>query len=285
MREKSPGGRKSVMRVPTGRDKRRPPRADPACILVTGASSGIGAALARFYARPGRELVLWGRDAARLELTAETCRAAGAAVRVRLLDLAGGTAALLAAGEDDRRCPIDLAILAAGLGDMRQVGEATERPETVLELGLVNFATTAALATLFASRMGARGGGRIVLLGSVAAFHDLPYAPAYAGSKAGIARFATALRLGVQDQGVGVVLISPGFIDTPMSRRVRAAKPFLLSAERAARLMGRAIAADRAHLVLPWQFNALRIAAGLVPPPLLRRIMRNTRAEQEGRPP
>ncbi len=266
-------------------DRRHPRRYDPACVLVTGASSGIGAALALAYAQPGRQLILWGRDAGRLERTADRCRAAGAATRVRVIDLAGGTTALAAALEDDQSHPVDLAILAAGLGDMRQIGETTERPETVLELGKVNFAAPAALATLFADRMGARGGGRIALLGSVAAFHDLPFAPAYVGSKAGLARFATALRLGVQNLGVGVVLVSPGFIDTPMSRRVRAAKPFVMSAERAAGLIRAAIAANRPHLILPWQFAVLRVAAALTPTPLLRRIMRRVRAEQGPRYP
>ncbi len=271
------------MRARAGPDKPHPPRYDPACILVTGASSGIGATLALAYARPGCQLILWGRDAERLELAAGRCRAAGAVVRVRRVDLADGQAALAAALEDDRHHPIDLAILAAGIGDIRQRGEATENAETVLELGQVNFATPAALATLLARRMGARAGGRVALLGSAAAFHDLPFAAGYAGSKAGLARFATALRLGVQDLGVGVVLISPGFIDTPMSRRVQALKPFLMSADRAAGLITAAIAANRAHLILPWQYAVLRIMASLVPPPVLRRIMGLTRAEQAPR--
>lgn len=276
------------MRARTAPDKRlaravSPTPYDPACVLVTGASSGIGAALALRYARPGRHLILWGRDTGRLARIADRCRAAGATVGVRAVDLAGGTAALAAAAEDDQRHPVELAILAAGLGDMRQRGEATERPQAVLELGMVNFATPAALATLLAARMGARGRGRIALLGSAAAFHDLPFAPAYVGSKAGIARFAAALRLGVQDLGVGVVLVSPGFIDTPMSRRVEAIKPFIMSAERAARLIADAIGANRAHLTLPWQFTVLRIVSVLTPPPIRRWIVRHTPAEQVAR--
>lgn len=271
------------MRERSAAGKRKPGRPDPACVLITGASSGIGAALALRYARPGCHLLLWGRNRQRLDRVADSCRSAGATVGVRSLDLADPTAALAALAQDDGDTPIALAILAAGLGDMRQTGEATERPEMVLELGLVNFAVPSAMATLLAGRMGARGGGRIALLGSVAAFHDLPYAAAYAGSKAGLARFAGALRLGVQDLGVGVVLISPGFVDTPMSRRVRCAKPFLLGADQAAASIAVAIAANRAHLMLPWPFAILRTVSALLPPPLRRLVMRRTRAEQAPR--
>ncbi len=256
---------------------------DPACVLVTGASSGLGAALALGYAAPGRMLILWGRDPARLDAVAARCRAAGAAVRLRALDLVDATAALDAARADDAQNPVTLAILAAGLGDMRQLGAATEQPELVLELALVNFAAPATLATALGERMARRGRGQIVLLGSVAAFHDLPYAAAYAGSKAGLSRFATSLRLGLQDRGIDVTLVSPGFVDTPMSRRLRAAKPFLLQPDDAAARIMAAIARNRAHLVLPWQFAAIGWAAALLPPPLRRAVMRRTRAEQAPR--
>ncbi len=258
--------------------------AEPACVLVTGASSGLGAALAVHYAAPGRTLILWGRDPARLDAVATRCRAAGAAVRSRALDLLDVAAALDAVRADDARDPVALAILAAGLGDMRPPDAPTERPELVLELALVNFAAPATLATALGERMAQRGRGQIALLGSVAAFHDLPYAAAYAGSKAGLSRFATSLRLGLQDRGVGVTLVSPGFVDTPMSRRLRAPKPFLLQPEAAAARIAAAIERNRAHQVLPWQFVAINWAAALLPPPLRRAVMRRTHAEQAPRP-
>ena len=262
----------------------RRPAADLPCVLITGASSGLGAALALGYATPGRILILWGRDPARLDAVATRCRAAGAAVRLRALDLLDPAAALDAVRADDARDPVALAILAAGLGDMRQPGAAAERPELVLELALVNFAAPVAMAAALAERMAGRGGGQIALLGSVAAFHDLPYAAAYAGSKAGLSRYATSLRLGLQGRGVGVTLLSPGFVDTPMSRRLRAPKPFLLQPDDAASRIMAAIARNQAHLVLPWQFAAIGWAAALLPPPLRRAVMRRTRAEQAPRP-
>ncbi|GBQ82923.1 oxidoreductase [Gluconacetobacter johannae DSM 13595] len=259
-------------------------RFDPTTVLVTGASSGIGAELARFYARSGRMLVLWGRDAHRLEQVARDCRALGAGVRTRVLDLRDGGGAIAAFRADDDRHPVDLLVLAAGLGDMRQNAARTEDAETVLELGLVNYATPSALATAGAERMVARGVGHIAMLGSVAAFHALPFAPAYSGSKAGLMRFAEALRNGLSEYGVGVTLVSPGFVDTPMSRRVSSAKPFLQTAPASARLIARAIEENRAHLVFPRLFSVLRFLDIVMPRPIRDGILRRLKADQAPRP-
>jgi short-subunit dehydrogenase len=131
--------------------------------------------------------------------------------------------------------------------------------------------------------MAQRGCGQIALLGSVAAFHDLPYAAAYAGSKAGLARFATSLRLGLRDHRVGVTLVSPGFVDTPMSRRLRCTKPFLLQPGAAAKRIALAISHDQSHLIIPWQFALIGWASCLLPPPVRRWVMRRTRVEQAPR--
>jgi short-subunit dehydrogenase len=259
-------------------------RFDPVTVLVTGASSGIGAELARFYARSGRILILWGRDAARLERVARECRALGAVAQVRVLDLTDGHAAIAAFRQDDTDHPVDLLILAAGLGDMRQQTERTERAETVLELGLVNYATPAALATAGAERMVARQRGHIVLLGSVAAFHALPFAAGYSGSKAGLLRFSEALGNGLAEYGVGVTLVSPGFVDTPMSRRVSSAKPFLQTAPQAARLIARAVEKERPHLIFPRLFAGLRVLDIIMPRPIRDAIMRRLKASQAPRP-
>ena len=190
----------------------------PNRILITGASGGLGAALARHYAAPGRSLLLWGRDRERLELVAAGCRAAGADVIMRSLDIADSAAAIAAIENEDEAGAIELALLVAGTGDTRAPGDLVEDAAQVARLGSVNFVATAAMAAALAGRMAQRHEGRIVIVGSAAAFHALPFAAAYAGSKAGIARFAQALRLGVKEHGVHVTLVSPGFIDTPGGR-------------------------------------------------------------------
>lgn len=251
-----------------------------AYVLITGASSGIGAELARLYAARGRPLVLWGRDRTRLEDVAARARGFGVDVHTRALDLMDGAAAIAALREDDESHPLGIAILAAGLGDMRRGQDVVERAEDVLRLGLVNYATPSAMAAAAAECMVPRGRGHIVLIGSVAAFHALPFAAAYSGSKAGLKRFAEAQQMALAPLGVGVTLVSPGFVDTPMSRRVVGAKPFLQTAPVAARRIARAVDRNRPHLVFPFVFSVLRLVDTLVPWPLKRRILSAIKADQ-----
>jgi short-subunit dehydrogenase len=245
----------------------------PRHILVTGASGGLGTALARHYARPGVHLSLWGRDELRLSALAEVCREAGAAVRVRSLDLVDLSAALAALADEDAADPIDLAIFASGLGDIRAPGDKVEDAALVARLGLVNFVAPTTLAAALAARMAERGTGGIVLVGSAAGFHALPFAAAYSGTKAGLAHFAEALRLGVRKHGVAVTLVSPGFIDTAAGRKVPGPKPLLMQPAAVAARIARAAERGEAHAIMPWPFVVLRWLDRLLPRPLRERLL------------
>lgn len=245
----------------------------PARILVTGASGEIGGALARHYARPGSRLSLWGRDMARLQKVAAACEAAGASATVRSLDITDLDAALEAVSAEDEADPIEFAIFASGVGDIRAAGDKVEDARLIARLGTVNFTAPAAIAAALARRMAERRRGGIVLIGSAAAFHTLPFAAAYSSTKAGLAHFAEALRLGVREHGVTVTMVSPGFVDTAAARKVPGPKPLILSPDAAAARIARAAALGKAHLVLPWPFVLLRLLDRLLPRPLRDRLL------------
>jgi short-subunit dehydrogenase len=242
-------------------------------ILITGASSGIGAALARVYAAPGNRLVLWGRNDVRLNATAEQCRERGAAVETASFDLAEFGQLVTKLEETDSCHPFDLAIFNAGLGGSLPNDRAAQDAHAAERMASVNFTAPVVGANLLAGRMAKRGRGRIVLVGSVAESFPLPMAPVYAGTKAGLALFAEALGLRLAKYGVGVTLVSPGFVDTPMSQSLKEPRPFLIGADAAAAIIARRIERGARRIVVPWQFAVIRAAAGFVPRAMIRAVL------------
>jgi short-subunit dehydrogenase len=220
-------------------------------ILITGASSGLGAALARAYAVPETHLSLWGRDADRLAQVIDDCRARGATatgVGWDFRDIEGLAARL---EELDRQQPIDLAIFSAGLGGTTPSDRIVEAPERSGEIAMVNFTAPLVGATAVANRMVQRRRGHIVVIGSLLESLPLPIAPTYAAAKTGLKIFAEALGIGVRAHGVAVTLVSPGFVDTPMSRQVSGPKPLMITAEAAAAIIRRGIARRSPRIVFP----------------------------------
>ncbi|HEY6578620.1 MAG TPA: SDR family NAD(P)-dependent oxidoreductase [Rhizomicrobium sp.] len=242
----------------------------PSHVLITGASSGIGAALARRYARPGMGLSLTARNAERLEQVAAECRAAGADVFGQTLDVCDA-AALSAWVEDcDTRRPIDLVIANAGVGGERVIATAVGEPLSVAhEIVATNILGVANTVIPLLPRFVARRKGHIAIMSSLAAYIGLPQAPLYSASKAAIRIYGDALRSLLAPNGVTVTVICPGFVDTPMSASVPGGRPFLWSAERAAVRIGAGLARGQREISFPWPLAALARLASILPPPLL----------------
>jgi len=250
--------------------------AQPVRVLILGASGELGGAIAQVFASARARLSLWGRDMAKLDRIASTCAQLGATqFSVRSIDLCLLDQAAAALVEEDEVAPFDIAIVASGAGDIRPKGAVVEDATQVSHLGLVNFVAPAAIASALAERMAARGQGSIVLIGSAAGDHSLPFAAAYSGSKAGLARFADALRIAVHPCGVTVTLVSPGFINTAAARKVPGPKPMMLSTQSAALAIAKAARRGQAHLVLPRPIRLLRLIDRLMPRIIRDRILRS----------
>jgi short-subunit dehydrogenase len=245
-------------------------------ILITGASGGIGSALARAHARSGVTLLLWGRDAARLEETAAACRARGAQCNTQSFDLRDVDAQTARLAAADATTPIDIAIFNAGLGGTAPDDAPAETPAAARAVAEVNFLAPVMGANAIAAAMAVRGRGQIVLIGSIAESYPLPMAPTYAATKAGLRMFAEALGIRLAKHGVTVTLVSPGFVDTAMSRQVAEPKLFLIGADAAAAVIVRGIKRKARTIVVPWQFRWLRAVTDLLPRSLVRRVLSRT---------
>lgn len=234
-------------------------------IIITGASGGLGRALALYHAQAGAAFDLWGRSPARLKEVCEAVEARGAKAKRTCHDLSDTAGAIEILIKQDRAASFDVAYLVAGIGDVRPEGAMVEPPELVLRAAQINFTAPAAMAAALAARMAERGHGRIVLIGSAAAHHSLPFAAAYSGSKAGLARFADGLRLAVKPHGVSVTLAAPGFIDTSAARAISSNRPFELTAAEAARRIADAAERKARHFVTPWPFVLFQTLDRLLP--------------------
>lgn len=249
--------------------------ANPRHLLITGASSGLGAALARVYAAPGVRLSLAGRDAGRLGSVAESCRAAGAEVEERALDVTDRRALEAWIAEADAARPLDLVIANAGVsaGTGSSGFESPEQTRRILATNVDGLVETVLPAI---ERMRARGRGQIALVSSVAGFRGFPGAPAYCASKAFVRVWGEALRGHLKRDGIAVSTICPGYVATPMTAVNKFPMPFLMGPDKAARIIRRGLARDRARIAFPWPTAFAAWLAGVLPPawtdPILARL-------------
>lgn len=236
---------------------------NPASILISGASSGIGAALARLYAAPGVNLALGGRDRRRLSGVAEDCRRAGASVRATAVDVVDAAAARRWVEAADDAAPLDLVVANAGIsGGTHGGGESHAQAGAILATNVGGIVNTVHPA---AERMRSRGRGQIALMSSLAGFRGLPGAPAYSASKAAVRVWGDALRGRLRRDGVTVSVICPGFVRTPLTDVNGFPMPFLMEVEDAARRIRHGLERGRARIAFPWPlYTAVRLA-GLLP--------------------
>lgn len=236
-------------------------------VVITGGSSGLGAALAAAYVERGHRVSLIARDIARLEAVADDCHRRGGKRPVcHSCDVTDGGRLGEILSALDVVLPITTLIANAGMGGSSVLGGANaesgdlaSRIVDVNVLGVVNSLTPVI------PMMASRHSGRLAIVASLAAFTPLAEAPVYAASKAAVYSYGHSLRRLLAGRGIAVTVVSPGFIDTPMSRSLPYGRPFLISPERAAEIIVGAVDRGRPNIVFPWQLRLAAAFEGILP--------------------
>lgn len=248
----------------------------PKTILITGASSGIGAALAIEYAAPGITLHLGGRSVDRLEKVAAKAQAAGADVHAKAIDVTDAEQVRQWVLETDAATPLDLVVANAGISAGTSGLGGAEPEAQVRAVFRTNVDGVLNTVMPILPRMTERGRGQIALVASLAGYRGMPGAPSYCGSKAAIKVFGEGLRGTVHHSGVRVSVVCPGYIRTPLTDVNEFPMPFLMDVDRAAKVIRRGLERDKARIAFPWPMAAVVSLLQAIPPawidPLLRRL-------------
>lgn len=234
-------------------------------VFITGASSGIGAALALLYAKQGAQVALLGRRQEALLAVKQSLP--GGPHRVYVADVRDRAALHAAARDFLALGPVDIVVASAGISAGTLTAELDDF--TVFEsIIATNLMATVATFEPFIDSMTRLGKGRLVGIASVAAVRGLPGAGAYSASKAAVRAYCESLRVELGPTGVRVVTLAPGFIQTPMTAHNPYKMPFLMPVARYAEKAAAAIERGVSYKVIPWQMACLAKLLAVVPDPL-----------------
>lgn len=226
----------------------------PKSIVITGGSSGIGRALALELAASGMALGLLGRQEAKLIEVAALCQAKGAIVQIGCVDVTDATGLILWLKAFDEAHPIDWVLANAGVTG--SIGSDLTLEPFAEANGLLAANLNGVLNTVYAALplLRKRAHGQIGLMSSLAAWRGMALTPGYSASKAGVKAYGEALRDLLSPEGIGVSVICPGFVDTPMSQRFPRRRPGMISADLAAAKIVAGMKANKAYVAFPWAF-------------------------------
>jgi NADP-dependent 3-hydroxy acid dehydrogenase YdfG len=236
----------------------------PHTLLITGASSGIGRALALEYARGGSRIALAARRAVELDATADAVRAAGGHALCIPADLTDADAAAEVVRRAERELGgLEMVVANAGRGDTQHGARLTWG-----DVGpVIDINVRGALATLVAAIpiMVAQQRGHLVAISSLAGIRGLPTSAAYSASKAAVSAFLESLRIDLRPAGVRVTDVRPGFVATSMNADVPFPTPFRWPLDKAVRHVARRLESGPAVIAFPWQLVLATQVARLLP--------------------
>jgi len=234
-------------------------------ILITGASSGIGAALAIAYARRGVTLGLIGRNGDRLEEIASKAMKKGAKVVMGIIDVRDKHLMKEFIASFDRKHEIDLVIANAGIS----AGDADDEDYAAVTYDLFSTNIDGVLNTILPiiPFMKKRQIGQIAIMSSLAGIRGLPSCPAYSASKAAVRFYGEGLRGALKSDGIDVSVICPGYIKTPLTAKNKFPMPFIMTPEKACEIIMKGLENKRSRIAFPlalyiplWLLTCLPVA-------------------------
>jgi len=227
-------------------------------VFITGASSGIGRALAMELAGRGYDLFLTARRLDALEQVRSEVASShpGRTVHVRALDVTDDDAVVAVLEEAASALGrVDIVVANAGVSNSGRVGANTARARLIIETNLMGAVATVEAAVALFRR---QGGGHIVGVASVAGMRGLPGSSSYSASKAGLMVYLDAVRAETAAEPIKVTTLAPGYIDTPLNQDIKS-RPFLIDADAGARQMADLIERGVGYATvprLPWSVLA-----------------------------
>lgn len=227
--------------------------------LITGASSGIGAALAIESARRGGRLFICGRDKARLDAVAGKCRDLGATVRADIVDVADEAATRRWLESCDAESPIDRVFANAGVSTGEETEANVRRTFAVNVGGTVN--TVLPVIELFRQR----GRGQIVITASIAGYGPLKACPSYAATKSCLKTWGLSLRGALAREGIRVSVVCPGFVRSRITDKNTCPMPFFMEAEKAAAIILTRADRNTGLIAFPWPMRLASWGLSILP--------------------
>ncbi len=235
-------------------------------ILISGANSGIGRALAIAYANRDTNLFLCARNLQKLEQIKQICLELKANVYIKILDVKNEKDVSAWIEEIEKTHEIDLVIASAGISAGTSGG--IESANQIKEIFATNVDGVLNLINPVIEKMKLRGRGQIALLASLAGFRGLPSSPAYSASKAAVKIYGEALRGNLAEFGIKVNVVCPGYIKTPMTDVNNFYMPFLMAPEKCAQKIKDGLAKNKSRIAFPFPLYFVVWFATLLSPSL-----------------
>lgn len=235
-------------------------------VLITGASSGIGEAMAQYYAASGAEnLFICGRNKERLEAVKQQCEKLGAKVYASLIDVTDREKMQAWIIQSNKKAPLNLVLANAGVASLKEEDENIYNTFNTNIFGVLN--TVQPAINLFSKRRG-KSVKAIAMLSSIAGYHGLAGCPSYSASKACVKTYGEALRVYWAPKNIQINVICPGFVRSRITEKNTCPMPFFMEAEKAAHIIGRGLENNVGLIAFPWPMRFAVWLLSVLPNPI-----------------